>query len=274
MKNCVGNKIDKNSNIFALYDFNNYNYLKDKDSIGTVAVAGNDRLVIYPLYIKRIIRRMLREHFGLDTYFSRDNLKDGKSLYNTQELIDKYIDIRLFGMGTDSSKPILPIAGTANFGNGNNLNRLCFLNRTSIKRGLVGFDGAIRATSAKYSGMTDIDTEYLDQCIVNSSCNSLAGSRSMRLYIRVELEDHTIYLPSLLNMVCFQENYETAEKNEMDNVLDITRLVNCLNSFNGIETIHIFWDEILPLKYENVNVESAEGLAKLFNTRVSTIDGK
>lgn len=267
------NEINKNSKIFALYDFNKYDFLHDKDSNGTVSIAGGDRLFIDPLYIKRIIRGLLKERYGMDSYFSRDNHDNGKSQNNTQGLIDKYIDIRLFGVGIDPSKSILPIKGTTNFGHGNNLNSLRFLNRTTIERGLVGFGGAIMATSAKHSGMRDSDTEYLDQCIAKSSCNSLAGSRYMRLYIRVELKDCNTYMPDLVSMVKFQESDGLVGEMTTNNVLNITGLVNCLNSFDEIETIHFFWDEILPLKYENEIVETTEELNKLFNSRVSRIDG-
>ena len=273
MNKCGFNVINKNSQIFALYDFNKYDFKHDKDSNGTVAIAGGDRLFLDPLYIKRVIRGLLKELYGKDCYFSRENYDNGKLQNNTQGLIDKYIDIRLFGVGSKASKSIPPIKGATNFGYGNSLNLLRFLDRTTIERGLVGFGGAIAAANAKHSGMRDSDFEYLDQCIVKSSCNSLAGSRSMRLYIRVELKDCNTYMPDLVSMVKFQESDGLVGEMTTNNVLDITELVNCLNSFDEIETIHFFWDEILPLKYENEIVETTEELNKLFNSGVLRIAG-
>jgi len=218
------------------------------------------------------VREVRKEDGNLKT--KEDRLTDLK-LTSADDLIQKCVDIRLFGATAAITNKSIILTGPVQFKFGRSLHRvkLSFVKGTTVmpsaeskKQGtfteeyrlpysLICFYGIINENAAKETKLTEDDVKLLLDGMWNGTKNLLTRSKAgqtPRLLLKVNYKEDNYHIGDLNNMLKLSLNVPEDEIRDVSQVrLDVTELVGALSSNNGmIRDINYKIDERMKILYD------------------------
>jgi CRISPR-associated protein Csh2 len=264
------NIVSKRAELIFLYD------IKDANPNGDPLDSNKPRMdeetsinLVTDVRLKRTIRDYLFDYDKVDDIFVRDietkggKLQDGKSraanFGKTKEeiyksVLEKCIDVRLFGatiplqkdsitltgpvqftMGRSLHKTSVEfIKGTGAFASGEDKTKKTFREEYIVPYSLIGFYGIINENAAKYTHLTDDDISLLLEGMWEGTKNLISRSKAgqtPRLLIKIDYKEKGYHIGDLLNMFKLIPKCqdEFAIRSTDDFVLDITSFKEILS---------------------------------------------
>lgn len=290
--------IENNGQILYLYDAKLTNPNGDPDEENKPRMDyERDINLVSDLRLKRYIRDYFLDR-GHELYVqkvdgapvtSEVRIKDfDKNEDVVKAVLDKFIDVRLFGATITAKKDNHSITGPVQFNWGYSLHQVTLLESSitshfssgekksqgsigkdyRVQYSLLAFSGVISAKRAEYTGLSDGDIALLDEAMVKAipllATRSKVGQQP-RLYLRLELKDKETVLKDLRNYIDFKPGEENI-RNISEYDLEIGRLCRYLDEQSSkISRIVYFVDEDLKLQRDE-NPVMLEEYLKGFNS--------
>ncbi len=284
-----------NSEILYVYDakLTNPNGDPDEENRPRMDYDRNINLVS-DVRLKRYIRDYLQEkgydifvRLVADHYVTADERVRALEKQDSEELLNKWIDVRLFGATMTVEKDNKIFTGPVQFNWGYSLNKVellessitsHFSSRKDAKQGTIGKDyrvifsllsffGVISGKRAEKTKLTQEDLTQLDlamrYAIPQLATRSKIGQYP-RLYLRVEYKDDKTYLGDFRNYIKLENTENLRDISECNLIID--ELVSLLQNNKGkIQKIYFFEDDQLSLNYQAQKVNLNEVLAADFS---------
>lgn len=284
-----------NSEILYVYDakLTNPNGDPDEENRPRMDYDRNINLVS-DVRLKRYIRDYLQEKgydifvkLVEDHYVTADERVRALEKQDSEELLNKWIDVRLFGATMTVEKDNKIFTGPVQFNWGYSLNKVellessitsHFSSRKDAKQGTIGKDyrvifsllsffGVISGKRAEKTKLTQEDLTQLDlamrYAIPQLATRSKIGQYP-RLYLRLEYKDDKTYLGDFRNYIKLENTENLRDINECNLIID--ELVSLLqNNKEKIQKIYFFEDDQLSLNYHTQKVNLNEVLAADFS---------
>jgi len=257
--------ISNRSEIIFLYD------IKDGNPNGDPLDENRPRIdeetgknVVTDVRLKRTIRDYLhdfkkREIFILETRMEDGALKEKEDrlvdlgIESSEDMLDKCVDIRLFGATTlVKKKANIILVGPVQFKFGRSMHKvvLKFIKGTTVmpskeqrRQGtftetyilpysLINFYGIINENSAKETKLTEDDVELLLDGMWNGTKNLISRSKTgqmPRLLLKVNYDEDNYHIGDLHRMISLQSEVSDEEIRDVSQVkLDVTELIQTL----------------------------------------------
>jgi CRISPR-associated protein Csh2 len=205
-----------------------------------------------------------------------------------EEVLEKWIDVRLFGATMTVKKDNKIFTGPIQFNWGYSLNKVELLeasitshfsageNKTQgtigkdyrVYYSFIAFSGIISARRAKNTRLKNEDISKFDNAIVESI--PLLATRSKigqypRLYLRLEYNDDKKFIGDLRDYIRLQEDEKLRDIKECN--LNIDELISVINeNKDKINCIYYYYDKSLRILKNNEEIKLEEEL-KGFNTK-------
>jgi CRISPR-associated protein Csh2 len=278
-----------NSEILYLYDAKLANPNGDPDEENRPRMDyERDINLVSDLRIKRYIRDYLLDK-DYKLFVSKVDDKAVTAEGRIKELgssdvdtiLDKLIDVRLFGATIPIKKDNKNFIGPVQFNWGYSLNKVEVLEASitshfasdegnkqgaigkdyRVKYSFIAFSGVISGKRAEHTKLKEEDVEVLDKAmkyaIPELATRSKIGQYP-RLYLRVEYKDNETILGDLRDYLKFSSEDESV-RDIKEVALDITELVKFLNeNSDKISKLHYFADEKLKLVLSGNKVDFKE----------------
>jgi CRISPR-associated protein Csh2 len=219
--------------------------------------------IVTDVRLKRTIRDYLHDFKGQEIFIREVRKEDGKlktkedrlddlKIDSPEDLLEKCIDIRLFGATTAIKNKTITFTGPVQFKIGKSMHRvfLKFIKGTTVMPSkeakgqgtfteeyilpysLINFYGIINENAAKETKLTDEDVELLLDAIWNGTKNLISRStvgQIPRLLLKVNYNEDNYHIGDLNNMVSLISDLRDEEIRDITRVkLDITELVRVL----------------------------------------------
>lgn len=208
--------------------------------------------------------------------FKKDT-KDSKEVH-TNAILDKCIDIRVFGGVIPLDKDSITFTGPAQFQMGKSLNETTIIEeqgtgafasgkgkgqatfRTEYKLpyAIIGFNGIVNEKAAAYSKMTDDDKKLLVEGIWEGTKNLISRSKfgqSPLLLLSINYKE-PFYIGNLRQRLTLDCENEIKIRSTKDFKLNITELVDALQANKAkIGSIEVQLDSRLKAIYNNKEVD-------------------
>lgn len=219
--------------------------------------------IVTDVRLKRTIRDYLHDFKGQEIFIREVRKEDGKlktkedrlddlKIDSPEDLLEKCIDIRLFGATTAIKNKTITFTGPVQFKIGKSMHRvfLRFIKGTTVMPSkeakgqgtfteeyilpysLINFYGIINENAAKETKLTDEDVELLLDAIWNGTKNLISRSKVgqiPRLLLKVNYKEDNYHIGDLNNMVSLISDLRDEEIRDITRVkLDITELVRVL----------------------------------------------
>lgn len=221
--------------------------------------------IVTDVRLKRTIRDYLHDFKGREIFIREVRKEDGKlktkedrlddlKIDSPEDLLEKCIDIRLFGATTAIKNKTITFTGPVQFKIGKSMHRvlLKFIKGTTVMPSkeakgqgtfteeyilpysLINFYGIINENAAKETKLTDEDVELLLDAIWNGTKNLISRSKAgqmPRLLLKVNYKEDNYHIGDLNNrdMVSLISDLRDEEIRDIAQVkLDITGLVGVL----------------------------------------------
>lgn len=219
--------------------------------------------IVTDVRLKRTIRDYLHDFKGQEIFIREVRKEDGKlktkedrlddlKIDSPEDLLEKCIDIRLFGATTAIKNKTITFTGPVQFKIGKSMHRvfLRFIKGTTVMPSkeakgqgtfteeyilpysLINFYGIINENAAKETKLTDEDVELLLDAIWNGTKNLISRSKVgqiPRLLLKVNYNEDNYHIGDLNNMVSLISDLRDEEIRDITRVkLDITELVRVL----------------------------------------------
>lgn len=211
-----------------------------------------------------------------------------ESFRDDKDLIEKCIDVRLFGATTAVKEKTMTLTGPVQFKYGHSLHKvdLTYIKGTTVmpsgqekKQGtftekyilpysLIAFYGIINENAAQTQNvnLTQEDIDLMLEAMWNGTKNLLSTSKAgqmPRLLIWIEHKDKNYHIGELDKMVHFVSDKEDEEiRSVSDGILDITELLNMIKrNSEKINRIRYKVDERLRLSYNGEAISLPETLS-------------
>lgn len=219
--------------------------------------------IVTDVRLKRTIRDYLHDFKGQEIFIREVRKDDGKlktkedrlddlKIDSPEDLLEKCIDIRLFGATTAIKNKTITFTGPVQFKIGKSMHRvfLRFIKGTTVMPSkeakgqgtfteeyilpysLINFYGIINENAAKETKLTDEDVELLLDAIWNGTKNLISRSKVgqiPRLLLKVNYKEDNYHIGDLNNMVSLISDLRDEEIRDITRVkLDITELVRVL----------------------------------------------
>jgi CRISPR-associated protein Csh2 len=219
--------------------------------------------IVTDVRLKRTIRDYLHDFKGQEIFIREVRKEDGKlktkedrlddlKIDSPEDLLEKCIDIRLFGATTAIKNKTITFTGPVQFKIGKSMHRvfLKFIKGTTVMPSkeakgqgtfteeyilpysLINFYGIINENAAKETKLTDEDVELLLDAIWNGTKNLISRSKVgqiPRLLLKVNYNEDNYHIGDLNNMVSLISDLRDEEIRDITRVkLDITELVRVL----------------------------------------------
>ncbi|MDQ2085339.1 type I-B CRISPR-associated protein Cas7/Csh2 [Herbivorax sp. ANBcel31] len=252
--------------------------------------------IVTDVRLKRTIRDYMYNFKGYDGTDGKDifvrelkaekgGLKDGKARAkdfneNLDTVLEKAIDIRLFGGVIPLNKASITFTGPVQFNMGRSLNRVelkhikgtgafasgegksqkTFREEYIIPYSLIGFHGIINENAAKDTKLSDDDILMLDEAIWNGTKNLITRSKMghmPRLLVRVVYkESNNFFMGDLQRKIELVPNTEEEKiRSYKDFYIKVDDLIDTLiENKNNIEKIIFICDKNLNLKYKDEKI--------------------
>lgn len=255
--------------------------------------------IVTDVRLKRTIRDYLYSYKGYDGSNGKDifvrelesekssgGIKDGKARAkdfkeNLDEILDKAIDIRLFGGVIPLDKASITFTGPVQFNMGRSLNKVnlkhikgtgafasedgkaqkTFREEYIIPYSLIGFHGIVNENAAKETKLTDEDINLMDEAIWNGTKNLITRSKMghmPKLMLRVVYKaEQNFFIGDLQNKI--ELAFDMAEeklRTTKDYSLKLDELVNELILYkNKVEKVIYTADKNLKLTLKGQEVD-------------------
>lgn len=255
--------------------------------------------IVTDVRLKRTIRDYLYSYKGFDGSEGKDifvrelasekttgGIKDGKARAkdfkeNLDEILEKAIDIRLFGGVIPLDKASITFTGPVQFNMGRSLNKVnlkhikgtgafasgdgkaqkTFREEYILPYSLISFHGIINENAAKETRLTDEDVELMDEAIWNGTKNLITRSKMghmPRLMLRVVYKaEQNFFIGDLQNKV--ELVFDTAEekiRTIKDFAIKMDELINELIEYKDkIEKVVYAADKNLKLTIKGQEVD-------------------
>jgi CRISPR-associated protein Csh2 len=266
-----------NSDILYIYDAKLTNPNGDPDEENRPRMDyDTDTNLVTDVRLKRYIRDYMQMHgkdifvttVG-DKYVTADDRVKALDQQDTEYLLDKWIDVRLFGATMTVKGDNKIFTGPVQFNWGHSLNKVDLLEASltshfssksgatqgtigkdyRVKYSLIAFSGIISAKRAEKTKLTEQDIKDMDlamkEAIPQLATRSKIGQYP-RLYLRVEYKDDKTYLGDLRDYVYLEDRENVKDINDVK--LNIEKLVEKLKANSSkIKVIHYFEDEAIKL---------------------------
>lgn len=197
---------------------------------------------------------------------------------HTNAILDKCIDIRVFGGVIPLDKDSITYTGPVQFQMGKSLNKTTILEeqgtgafastkgkkqnsfRTEYKLpyAIIGFNGIVNEKAAIYSRMSDNDQELLVEGIWEGTKHLISRSKfgqSPLLLLNVKYAQ-PYYIGNLRQRLALDCENDIKIRSTKDYKLDVTELISALKANKSkIESIEIHLDDRLEVIYENESID-------------------
>ncbi len=210
------------------------------------------------------------------------------SFKNSNELIEKCIDVRLFGATTAVKEKTMTLTGPVQFKYGHSLHKvdLTYIKGTTVmpsgqekKQGtftekyilpysLIAFYGVVNENAAQNQNinLTQEDVDLMLEAMWNGTKNLLSTSKAgqmPRLLVWIEHKEKNYHIGELDKMVHFIIDKEDEEIRSLsDGTLDVTELINMIKrNIERINRIRYKVDERLRLSYNGETIALPEALS-------------
>jgi len=205
---------------------------------------------------------------------------------HTANLLDKCIDIRVFGgvlpldkdsitftgpvqfqMGKSLNQTtILEEQGTGAFASGDKKGQATFRTEYKLPYAIIGFNGIVNEKAAAYSKMTDDDKVLLIEGIWEGTKNLISRSKfgqSPLLLLSVNYKE-PFYIGNLRQRLTLDCENEMKVRSTRDFKLDVTELINALKANQSkIESINIQLDGRLKAIYEGNSIDLKKAINEI-----------
>ena len=294
------NLIQNRSEILFLYD------VKDGNPNGDPVDENKPRIdeetnenIVTDVRLKRTIRDYLYEYKNQEI-FIREIRKEDSNLITKEErmkqlgkdsIINKCIDIRLFGSTTAVENQTLALTGPVQFKFGRSLHKvdLTYIKGTTVmpsgqekKQGtfteryilpysLIAFYGIVNENAAKMQNipLTNNDIDLMMEGIWNGTKNLISGTKfgqMPRLLMQVIYkENQNFFIGELDKYISIQSDLQDEALRDISDLkIDITKLVNVLkNHQDKIESIKYKVDERVNFALDGKDITLSEALKGL-----------
>jgi CRISPR-associated protein Csh2 len=294
------NLIQNRSEILFLYD------VKDGNPNGDPVDENKPRIdeetnenIVTDVRLKRTIRDYLYEYKNQEI-FIREIRKEDSNLITKEErmkqlgkdsIINKCIDIRLFGSTTAVENQTLALTGPVQFKFGRSLHKvdLTYIKGTTVmpsgqekKQGtfteryilpysLIAFYGIVNENAAKMQNipLTNNDIDLMMEGIWNGTKNLISGTKfgqMPRLLMQVIYkENQNFFIGELDKYISIQSDLQDEALRDISDLkIDITKLVNVLkNHQDKIESIKYKVDERVNFVLDGKDITLSEALKGL-----------
>jgi CRISPR-associated protein Csh2 len=294
------NVIQNRSEILFLYD------VKDGNPNGDPVDENKPRIdeetnenIVTDVRLKRTIRDYLYEYKNQEI-FIREIRKEDSKLVTKEErmnqlgkdsIINKCIDIRLFGSTTAVENQTLALTGPVQFKFGRSLHKvdLTYIKGTTVmpsgqekKQGtfteryilpysLIAFYGIVNENAAKMQNipLTNNDIDLMMEGIWNGTKNLISGTKfgqMPRLLMQVIYkENQNFFIGELDKYISIQSDLQDEALRDISDLkIDITKLVNVLkNHQDKIESIKYKVDERVNFALDGKDITLSEALKDL-----------
>jgi CRISPR-associated protein Csh2 len=294
------NVIQNRSEILFLYD------VKDGNPNGDPVDENKPRIdeetnenIVTDVRLKRTIRDYLYEYKNQEI-FIREIRKEDSNLITKEErmkqlgkdsIINKCIDIRLFGSTTAVENQTLALTGPVQFKFGRSLHKvdLTYIKGTTVmpsgqekKQGtfteryilpysLIAFYGIVNENAAKMQNipLTNNDIDLMMEGIWNGTKNLISGTKfgqMPRILMQVIYkENQNFFIGELDKYISIQSDLQDEALRDISDLkIDITKLVNVLkNHQDKIESIKYKVDERVNFVLDGKDITLSEALKDL-----------
>lgn len=281
----------QNSEILYIYDAKLCNPNGDPDEENRPRMDyEKDINLVSDVRLKRYIRDFAEDE-GMLIYVRKIDGKSitpedsVKSIPNDTDVLDAFIDVRLFGATMPIKSETKTFIGPVQFNWGYSLNKVELLEASitshfvsdksntqgaigkdyRVKYSFIAFSGIVSAKRAKFTKLSVQDVKFLDRAMRYAI--ALQATRSKigqypRLYLRIEYKDDKTFLGDMRGYIKLVELVENP-RDIKDVELDITELIGLFEKNKGvISKIYYFADDNLAFVKEGVNVLLEEALSK------------
>jgi len=292
--------VSNRSEIVFLYD------VKDSNPNGDPLDENKPRIdeetmlnLVTDVRLKRTVRDYLHD-FCNEEVFILGIKKDDSSTLKTKEermtdlkidsaddLINKCIDIRLFGATAAVKKKTITFTGPVQFKIGRSLHKvqIKFIKGTTVypsgkgkdqgtftemyvlPYSLIGFYGVINENAAKHTKLTNSDVELLIDALWNGTKNLISRSKvgqMPRLLLKVNYKEKNYHIGDLNALLELKSEIRAEEIRDVkDYILDVTQLLDKLHANNGkIKDIDLMLDKRVTFKRESEQIDLPKELVK------------
>jgi len=248
--------------------------------------------IVTDVRLKRTIRDYLYDYKGFDGSNGKDifvreiesekgGIKDGKARAkdfneNVDEILQKAIDIRLFGGVIPLDKASITFTGPVQFNMGRSLNKVnlkhikgtgafasgegkaqkTFREEYIVPYSIIAFHGIINENAAKRTGLTDEDVDLLDDAMWNGTKNLITRSKighMPRLMLRVVYKPgENFFIGDLQNRISLNFDVEEEKiRSIKDFSIKLDELIDELANYGDkIEKVVFVADKNLRLSYK------------------------
>ncbi|WP_300857710.1 type I-B CRISPR-associated protein Cas7/Csh2 [uncultured Clostridium sp.] len=260
--------------------------------------------IVTEVRLKRTIRDYLKNYKDKEIFVreirdENDKVQDGKTRAKdfgtnkeevSKNVLDKCIDVRLFGATIPLDKASVTFTGPVQFNMGRSLNKVelkrikgtgafasgagkdnkTFREEYILPYSLIGFYGIINENASKFTNLTDDDVNLLLDGIWNGTKNLISRSKVgqlPRLLIKVDYKEGNFHIGGLLNKVKIKSEIDDeAIRGTNDYKLDLTKLREILvKNKEKIEKVYFAIDNDIELICNNeiVSIEAiVEGIQR------------
>jgi CRISPR-associated protein Csh2 len=289
----MSNLVKNRSEILFIYD------VKDANPNGDPIDENKPRIdeetgvnIVTDVRLKRTIRDYLFEHKGMEIFIREIRKEDGnlktkeerlEEFNDPKEILEKCIDIRLFGATTAVENKTMALTGPVQFKFGRSLHKvdITYVKGTTVmpsqadkKQGtftekyilpysLIVFYGVVNENAAKTQNipLTNEDVDLMLEAMWYGTKNLISGSKfgqMPRLLLQVIYkENQNFHVGELDKLVTIKtDKPDEALRDITDVKIEIMGLVDTLKKHaNKIERIRLKWDDRVNFVYNGNPVE-------------------
>ncbi|ADL70073.1 CRISPR-associated protein, Csh2 family [Thermoanaerobacterium thermosaccharolyticum DSM 571] len=221
--------------------------------------------IVTDVRLKRTIRDYLAEYKGKDVFILETRDKDGKlrtkddrisDFGSNEDIIEKCIDVRLFGATTAVKDKTMTLTGPVQFGYGRSLHKVnmtyikgttvmpsqsgnnqgTFTEKYILPYSLISFYGIVNENAAKNQNipLTDEDIDLMLEAMWNGTKNLMSNSKMghmPRFLLQVVMKEKNYQIGELNKRIKFVHDVEDEELRDIkDGKIEIKELVESLNA--------------------------------------------
>ncbi|MEG6565738.1 type I-B CRISPR-associated protein Cas7/Csh2 [Thermoanaerobacterium saccharolyticum] len=221
--------------------------------------------IVTDVRLKRTIRDYLAEYKGKDVFILETRDKDGKlrtkddrisDFGSNEDIMNKCIDVRLFGATTAVKDKTMTLTGPVQFGYGRSLHKVnmtyikgttvmpsqsgnnqgTFTEKYILPYSLISFYGIVNENAAKNQNipLTDEDIDLMLEAMWNGTKNLMSNSKMghmPRFLLQVVMKEKNYQIGELNKRVKFLHDIEDEELRDVkDGKIEIKELVESLNA--------------------------------------------
>jgi CRISPR-associated protein Csh2 len=291
--------VSNRSEILFLYD------VKDINPNGDPLDENKPRIdeetmqnLVTDVRLKRTVRDYLHDFLDEEIFIRGVRVEDGTlktkeerlddlKIDSAEDLINKCVDIRLFGATAAVKKRTITLTGPVQFRIGRSLHKvqLKFIKGTTVypsdkdkdqgtftemyvlPYSLICFYGVVNENAAKHSGLKESDVELLVEGLWNGTKNLISRSKvgqMPRLLMKINYNEKNYHIGDLDGMIKLKSDKRDEElRDPQDYVLDTADLLDALKTNkHRIKDIDLALDPRLNLVADEKPIDLAKELAE------------